>query len=44
MNGEITPFLSFNLLSANFFLLKTIYNYEEKVNNGIGNKKHQRII
>jgi len=44
MNGEITPFLSFNLLSANFFLLKTIYNYEEKVNNGIGNKKHQGII
>jgi hypothetical protein len=44
MNGEITPSLSFNLLFTNFFLLKTIYNYEEKVNHRIGNKKHKRII
>ena len=36
------------LITIDFFLiiilLKTIYNYEEKVNNGIGNKKHQGII
>jgi len=44
MNGVITTSLSFKLLFTNFFLLKTIYNYEEKVNNGIGNKKHQGII
>jgi len=44
MDGVITLYVNFNLLYTNFFLLKTIYNYEEKVNNRIGNKKHQRII